>query len=135
MLFGKTERRIILSETTPVHMPKWSETKISFTIGYDIIESTKMLFIINLGCTIIFSPSQQYKVVARSSIEIKNNETTNTSALRIKSEEEIPELEKILNDEVDKQKDDFTISHTVKSNFTAKHMEEAIADVLPKASG
>ena len=134
MLFGKTERRIILSETTPVHMPKWSETKISFTIGYDIIESTKMLFIINLGCTIIFSPSQQYKVVARSSVEIKSNETVNALALTTKSQEEIPELEKLLNDEINKHKDDFTISHKVKSDFTAKHMEEAIGDVLPKGS-
>ena len=71
MLFAKPERRIILSEFNPVHMPKSSETKISFTIGYDIIESTMLVFIINLGCTIIFSPSQQYKVVARSSVRSK----------------------------------------------------------------
>jgi hypothetical protein len=93
-----------------------------------------MLFIINLGCTIIFSPSEQYKVVARSSVEIKVNETMNTLALRIKSEEEIPELEKLLNDGIIKHEDDFTISHEVKSKFTANYMEEAIADVLPKGS-
>ena len=132
MLFGKTERRIILSEVITVHMPKWSETKILFTIGCDMIESSEMVFIINLGCTIIFSSTQQYKVVARSTVEIKSNETINTLALRTKSEEEIPELEKLVNDDISNHKDDFTINHAVKSRFTSKQIEDAISDVLQK---
>src|SRR5580765_8288030 len=110
MLFGKTERRIILSEIIPMPtMAEWSSSKIVFTIGYDIIESTRTSFIINLGCTITFSPGKEYKVVARSNVGIQSNETMNMLALRIKSEEEIPELEKLVNDDINKHKNDFTI--------------------------
>ena len=134
MQFSKTERRIILSEILPSSTAILSEIKISFTIGFDIVESTKMLFIINLGCTIIFSPGRQYKGIARSTVEMKSDESLDRLALRKKAEEEIPELEKLLNDEINTYKGDFTISHDVKSGFTAKHLEEAIRDVLPEAS-
>jgi hypothetical protein len=74
MIFGNTERRIILSKIISVDIFKWSETKIRFTIAFDIMESTEKLFIVDLGCIITFSHSQQYRVVARSNIEIKGDE-------------------------------------------------------------
>ncbi len=54
--------------------------------------------------------------------------------LKIKSEEEIPALEKLINDDADKYKNDFTINLEIKSGFTAKEMEEAISDALQRGS-
>ena len=130
MTFGTTERRIILSKIVPINTPIWSETKIIFTVAFDIIESTETLFIVDLGCTIIFSPNQQYRVVARSNIEIKSDEGINTLQLRIKAEEEIPELEKLINDDISNHADDFKISHSAKSSFSIQEIEAAISDVL-----
>ncbi len=137
MMFGKTERKIILSEIISVDMPtkvKGISTKIFFTIACDIIETNKRFFIIDLGCTIIFSTGQEYNVVARSSAGIKGDEPINAVLLKIKSEEEIPALEKLINDDVDKYKNDFTINHEIKSSLTAKEMEEAISDALQRGS-
>src|SRR4030095_2448277 len=98
MIFGKTERRIILSKIISINTPKWSETKSFFTIAFDVIESTEKLFIVDLGCIITFSSIQQYRVVARSNTEMKSDEGISLQQLRVKSEEEIPELEKLIND-------------------------------------
>ena len=130
MIFGKTERRIILSKIISVDTFKWSETKILFTIAFDIMESTEKLFIVDLGCIITFSPGQQYRVVARSNTEIKSDEGISLPQLRVKSEEEIPGLENLINDDISKYSDDFKISHSAKSNFSIQEIESAISDVL-----
>ena len=83
-----------------------------------------------MGCTIIYSLNHEYRVVARSSVELKNDEIINTLSLRIKSEEEIPELESLINADIDKHENDFTVSQEVKSGFTIKEMEDAISDAL-----
>jgi hypothetical protein len=134
MIFGNTERRIILSKIISVDIFKWSETKIRFTIAFDIMESTEKLFIVDLGCIITFSHSQQYRVVARSNIEIKGDEEISLSELKTKSQEEVPELEKLINDDISKYSDDFKISHTAKSSFSSQEIESAISDVLNKES-
>ena len=134
MIFGNTERRIILSKIISIDTFKWSETKIRFTIAFDMMESTEKLFIVDLGCIITFSPSQQYRVVARSSIVIKSEEEISLSGLRVKSEEELPQLEKLINDDIAKHSDDFKISHRVKSSFSTQEMESAISDVLKHES-
>ena len=118
MIFGKTERRIILSKIISIDTFKWSETKIRFTIAFDKVESTEKLFIVDLGCIITFSHAQQYRVVARSSIEVKGDQEISLSELRTKSQEEIPELEKLINDDISKYSDDFRIGHAAKSSFS-----------------
>lgn len=133
MMFGDAERKIILSEIVSINIPAKAggfSTKIFFTIAYDILEVNKSLFLIDLGCTIIYSLSQEYRVVARSSIELKNDEIINTLSLRIKSQEEIPELERLINADIGKHENDFTVSQEVKSGFTIKEMEDAISDAL-----
>ena len=134
MTFGKTERRIILSKIISIDTFKWSETKIRFTIVFDIIESTEKLFIVDLGCIITFSPTQQYRVVARSNTEIKSEEVISLLELRTKSEKEIPELEKLINDDINKYSDDFTISHSAKSSFSSQEIESGISYVLKQES-
>ena len=130
MIFGNTERRIILSKIVSIDTFKWSETKIRFTIAFDIMESTEKLFIVDLGCIITFSHSQQYKVVARSSIEIESEEGISLQQLKVKAEEEIPELEKLINDDINKYSEDFKISQAAKSGFSNQEIESAISDVL-----
>ncbi|HEX5152324.1 MAG TPA: hypothetical protein VFW07_12810 [Parafilimonas sp.] len=134
MIFGKTEKRIILSKIISIDTPDWSETKILFTIAFDIMESTGKLFIVDLGCMITFSSTQQYRVVARSSIEIKGAEEISLPQLRAKSEEEIPGLEKLINENINKYSSDFKISHSAKPNFSVQEIESAINDVLKRES-
>jgi hypothetical protein len=132
-MFGNTERKIILSEIVAINLPAKAggfSTKILFTIAYDIIEVNKTLFLIDLGCRITYSLSHEYRVVARSSIELENDEVINTLSLRTKSQEEIPELEKLINDDINEYKSDFTINHRAESSFTTKEMEDAISDAL-----
>lgn len=134
MIFGKTERRIILSKIISLDLAEKPETKIVFTIAFDIIESTVKLFIVDLGCMITFSSTKQYRVVARSSIEIENEEEISLSELVVKSEGEIRELEKLINDDINRYSNDFKIAHTAKSNFSGKEIESGISDVLKQDS-
>jgi hypothetical protein len=56
------------------------------------------------------------------------------SELKTKIAEEVPELEKLINDDISKYSDDFKISHTAKSSFSSQEIESAISDVLNKES-
>jgi hypothetical protein len=132
-MFGDIERKIILSKIIPIDLAAKTggfSTEIFFTIACDIIEVNKTLFLIDLGCRIIYALNHEYRVVARSSIELKNHETIDIPSLRTKVQEEIPELEKIINADIGKHENDFTISHEVKSSFTNTELEDAISDAL-----